>query len=144
MAQTVKHLPTTCGRPGFDPWVGKILWRRKWQPTPVLLPGKSHGQRSLVGYNLWGRKESGMTERLHLQRPILLLAPAMVKYYFSKEPFACSFGYKDIRLGYSLQIENQIHLLHSRGCSPLDLSKSLLNHLLGNEYGPRHWGPVGK
>ena len=38
-----------CGRPGFDPWIGKILWRRKWQPTPVLLPGKSHGQRSMVG-----------------------------------------------------------------------------------------------
>ena len=35
----VKHLPK-CGRPGFDPWVGEILWRRKWQPTPVLLPGK--------------------------------------------------------------------------------------------------------
>ena len=40
-----------CGRPGFNPWVGKIHWRRKWQPTPVLLPGKSHGQRSLAGYS---------------------------------------------------------------------------------------------
>ena len=40
-----------CGRPGFNPWFGKILWRRKWQSTPVLLPGKSHGQRSLVGYS---------------------------------------------------------------------------------------------
>ena len=47
-----------CGRPGFDPWVGKIPWRRKWQSTPVLLPGKFHGQRSLVGYSPWGRKES--------------------------------------------------------------------------------------
>jgi len=37
-------------RGGFGPWVGKISWRRKWQPTPVFLPGKSHGQRSLVGY----------------------------------------------------------------------------------------------
>ena len=54
-----------CRRPGFDPWVGKILWRRKWQPTPVLLPGKSHGQRSLVGYSPWGRKESDTTEQLH-------------------------------------------------------------------------------
>jgi len=45
----------------------RILYvrRRKWQSTPVLLPGKSHGQRSLVGYSLWGRKESDMTERLH-------------------------------------------------------------------------------
>ena len=39
--------------------------RRKWQPTPVFLPGKSHGQRSLVGYSPWGRKESDTTERLH-------------------------------------------------------------------------------
>ena len=42
-----------------------ILRRRKWQPTPVLLPGKSHGQRILVGYSPWGRKESDTTERLH-------------------------------------------------------------------------------
>ena len=41
------------------------LWRRQWQPTPVLLPGKSHGQRSLVGCSPWGREESGTTERLH-------------------------------------------------------------------------------
>ena len=54
-----------CGRPGFDPWVGKIPWRRKWQSTPGLLPGKSHGQRSLIGYSPWDRKESDMTERLH-------------------------------------------------------------------------------
>ena len=52
------------GRPGLDPWVGKIPWRRQWQHTPELLPGKSHGWRSLVGYNPWGRKESDMTERL--------------------------------------------------------------------------------
>ena len=37
--------------PGFDHWVGKISWRRKWQPTPVFLPGESHGRRSLVGYS---------------------------------------------------------------------------------------------
>jgi len=41
------------------------LWRRKWQPTLVLLPGKFHGWRSLVGYSPWGHKESDMTERLH-------------------------------------------------------------------------------
>ena len=41
-------------RLGFDPWVGKIPWRRKWQPTPVFLPGESHGWRSLVGYSPWG------------------------------------------------------------------------------------------
>ena len=45
-------------------WIGKIPWRRKWQPTPVFFPGESHGQRSLVGYSPWGLKESDMTERL--------------------------------------------------------------------------------
>ena len=51
-------------RHGFNRWVGKSPWRRKWQPTPVSLPGKSHGQRSLTGYSLWGRKESDTTKRL--------------------------------------------------------------------------------
>ena len=49
-------------RCGFDPWVGKIPWKRAWQPTPVFLPGKSHGQRSLAGYSPWGHKESDITE----------------------------------------------------------------------------------
>ena len=49
-------------RCGFDPWVGKILWSRKRQPTPVFLPGEFHGQRSLMCYSPWGHKESGMTE----------------------------------------------------------------------------------
>ena len=43
-------------RPGFDPWVRKIPWRRKWQSIPVFLPGESHGQRSLAGYSPWGHK----------------------------------------------------------------------------------------
>ena len=46
---------TRCKRRRFDPYVGKILWRRAWQPTPVFLPGKSCGQRSLVGYSSWGQ-----------------------------------------------------------------------------------------
>ena len=53
-----------CKRRGFDSWVRKIPWRRKWQPTPVFLPGEAHGQRSLVGYSPWGRKESDTTKRL--------------------------------------------------------------------------------
>ena len=52
----------------FDPWVGKILWRRKWQPTPVFLPGESHGQGSLVGYSPWGYKELDTTEQLSTQQ----------------------------------------------------------------------------
>ena len=48
--------------PGFNPWVGKVPWRRKWQPTPVFLPGKSYEQRSLVGYRQWGLQELNVTE----------------------------------------------------------------------------------
>ena len=49
-------------RLNFDPWVGKIPWRRAWQSTPAFLLGKSHGQRSLTGYSPWGHIESDTTE----------------------------------------------------------------------------------
>ena len=49
-------------RHGFNPWGRKIPWRKAWQPIPVLLPGESHGQRSLAGYRRWGRNESDITE----------------------------------------------------------------------------------
>ena len=67
-------------RHGFDPWVRKISWRRKWQPTPVFLPGKSHAQRSLAGYNPWVHKESDTTEQLSMHAyppssPFPLLSP---------------------------------------------------------------------
>ena len=52
-------------RRGFNPWVRMLPWRRKWQPTPVFLPGKFHGQRSLAGYSPWGRKESDATDHTH-------------------------------------------------------------------------------
>ena len=66
VAQMVKHLPTMW-ETGIDPWVGKIPWGRKWQPTPVLLPGKSHGQRSLVGHIPWGhRVRHDWTTSLHV------------------------------------------------------------------------------
>ena len=51
-----KESTCQCRRQEFDPWVGKISWRRKWQPTLVFLPGKSHEQRSLTGYSPWGGK----------------------------------------------------------------------------------------
>ena len=50
----------------FDPWIRKISLRRKWQPTPVLLPGKFHGLRSLAGYSPWGHKELDTTRHTHL------------------------------------------------------------------------------
>ena len=60
-----KELACRCRRHkryGFDLWVGKSPWRRKWQPTPVFLHGEAHGQRSLAGYSLKGCKESETTE----------------------------------------------------------------------------------
>ena len=57
----------------FNPWVGKMPWRRRWQPSPAFLPGESHGQRSLAGYSLWVRKELDVTERLSTQAGSLRL-----------------------------------------------------------------------
>ena len=58
----VKNPPANAGDAGnADPWAGKIPWRREWQPTPVFLPGKSHGQRSLVGFNHGVAKELDIT-----------------------------------------------------------------------------------
>ena len=59
-----KESACQCRRYGFHPWVRKIPWSRKWQPTPVFLPGELHGQRSLLGYSPWGGKESDMTEHV--------------------------------------------------------------------------------
>ena len=61
----VKHQPPMQATWDFYPWDRKIPWRRKWQRTPVFLPGKSHGQRSLAGSSPWDSKELDMTERLH-------------------------------------------------------------------------------
>ena len=59
----VKNPPTNAGDIRQASWIpGKIPWRRKWQPTPLLLPGESHGQRSLASYGPWGRKELEMIE----------------------------------------------------------------------------------
>ena len=60
----VKNLLASAGdmRQGFDPWVGKLLRRRAWEPTPVFLPAESHGQRNLVGYSPWDHKELDTTE----------------------------------------------------------------------------------
>ena len=65
-----------CRRPGFNPWVWKISWRRKWLPTPISLLGEFHGQRRLVGYSPWGHKELDTTE-------LLTLSPSL----FTREPW---------------------------------------------------------
>jgi len=63
-----KESPCQCRRRRrhrFDLWVGTMPWNRKWQPTPLFLPGEFHGQRSLVDPRSWGHKESDMTEHTH-------------------------------------------------------------------------------
>ena len=70
-----KNLPAStaaAGRPEFDPWVRKIPWRRKWQPTPVFLPGESRGQRNLAGCILWGCSELDMTEHTYIHTHIFV------------------------------------------------------------------------
>ena len=68
-----KRIHLQCRRCGFDPWVGKIICRRKWQPAPVVLLGKFHGQRSLDGYSPQGCKISDMTEWLSTHNAVLIL-----------------------------------------------------------------------
>ena len=67
-----KESACQCRRLGFDPWVRKIPWRRNWQPTPVFLPGKSHGQRSLQSYSPRGLKKSDTTEHTHTHTHIYI------------------------------------------------------------------------
>ena len=68
-----KESACQCRRPGFAPWVGKIPWRRKWEPTPVFLPGKSHGQRSLVGDSPWGHKRVGCRKNQSVYRFLICI-----------------------------------------------------------------------
>ena len=59
------------------------IWRRKWQPTPVLLPGESHGGRSLIGYSPWGCKELDTTEKLHFQWEFKNLKKSIGVFFFN-------------------------------------------------------------
>ena len=85
VAQRVKNL-LHCGRPRFDPWVGKIPWRREWLPAPVFLPGESHGQRSLAAA-VYGVAESDKTQWLtHSLSCFWCTEPCLrLDWYFVKE-----------------------------------------------------------
>ena len=77
-------------RPGFNPWVRDIPWRRKWWPISIFLPGEPHGQRSLVGYNPWGRKGLDTAEQLNTTDKGSWNQPPMDTKEFSfclKKPF---------------------------------------------------------
>ena len=77
---------STCSTadPGLIPRSGRFPWRRKWQPTPVFLPGKSHGQRSQMDYSPWGRKESDMTEHAHAHTHTHTHRPTYLMKYLSQ------------------------------------------------------------
>ena len=76
----------------FNPWVGKIPWRRAWQPTPVVLLGESHEQRSLVGYSPWGCKELGMAEHTYDLRHVLTYQSLRIKNKNAKSTKLQSFS----------------------------------------------------
>ena len=76
VVQSTRNPPANAGDLGSIPGDGKIPWRRKWHLTPVFLPGKSHGQRSLLGYSPWGRKESSKTFGLNTRTHTFDIRPA--------------------------------------------------------------------
>ena len=82
MAQTVNHHLLQCRRPGFDPWVRKIPWRRAWKSTLVLVPGVSHGGRSLHSYSSWGCKELDTTDQLTLKTMEIILDKNQTRVIF--------------------------------------------------------------
>ena len=82
----VKNLPTNAGDSALIPGFRKTPWSRKWQPIPAFLPGKAHGQRSLVGYSPWGRKELDMTEATKQQQQrfsVLIQINMYIAYFYS-------------------------------------------------------------
>ena len=96
-----KESGSHCRRLGFDPWVRKIPWRSKWQPTPVFLPQKSHGKRSLAGYSSRGQKRVGHNlatkqQALHWHLTLLMSHCCSLPFFLSfKELIA--FMMKDKR-----------------------------------------------
>ena len=95
-----------CKRHGFHPRVKKISWRRKWQPSPVFLPGKSHGQRSLGGYSPWGHKRVGhdfVTEQYQQQQRILAIINSVAVNIGVHVSFELEFlSFPDMDLGVEL------------------------------------------
>ena len=81
----VKNLPA-CRRRGFDPWVRKVPWRGKWQPTPLFLLGKSNGQRSRGGYSSWGHKRLGHDWATKQQWADLLLSDSFGNTLVQRHP----------------------------------------------------------
>ena len=89
----VKNLPASVGDSRdtiLIPVLGKIPWKRQWQPTPVFLPREFHGQGSLAGYSPWGHKESNMTEQLMQTHAHTPTHTKLLAYMFLRTKLMCS------------------------------------------------------
>ena len=105
VAQLIKKIYLQCRRPEFSPWVGKIHWRRVWQPTPVLLPGKFHGLS-------WGCRESDTTEQLSVSlfMPNKSGFKFAFMFYYSFEVFQLSKSKFNQNRPYQKDIRISIHI----------------------------------
>ena len=103
-----------CRRPGFDPWVGKILWKRICQPSLVFLPGEFHGQRNLLGYSPCYYKESDMNEYTHKHTHKHTHIHTHIHTYFQLFSFnrIISFTFQRICLKYH-NLNNYEFVIHS-------------------------------
>ena len=116
-----KSVCLQCRRPGFDSWFGNIPWRKKWQPTPVLLPEKSHGRRSLIGYSPWGHKESDTTEWLHFLSDML----CKVKDFYRRKPGQGSYTRKELMVcGRVTFLEGMVGVCEADNLTSSDLAIS--------------------
>ena len=123
-----------CRRLEFNPWVGKTHWRRKWQPTPVFLPGESHGQRSLVGYSPWGHKESDTTECLTHTGAHLFQYPGIHDRRSIPGFLSCSDEQIPLCLDFfhSLTAKQILLLPHGSSTSPVMSSGKLMKQFLAS------------
>ena len=85
-----------CKRWGCYPWVGKIPWKRKWQPTTVVSPGESHGQRSLVSYSPWGHKDLLRLKWQHIRKMCVIVKNGNFKYSNSQHPLTSNINLSNV------------------------------------------------
>ena len=125
-----KEFACQCTRPGFSPWVGKILWRRERLPTPVFLPGESHGQRSLVGYSTWGPKELDTTEWVSLSLSRHKLKPTLWDYSLLNSRQVWNLSKRKKKHGFPILILNSFQFIQAQVKNPLTfINTKLLENL---------------
>ena len=153
MARTIKNLPAM-----WEIWVGfqdgKILWRRKWQPTPVLLPGESHEQRSLAGYNPWGLKELDRTEWVILIRYVNRSRGTFIMQFldnvtFSRNPTNANSKIVSLSVAHLILPCNALCISHlfkivSFSRTGIMMCIFFLKFFIGGWHGTIDWFQIGK